>query len=64
GNLNCEKLVNDLKECGKETYLAKNVGEILQHLNALANSSTLFLILSNTTCLGLWESDFVRSLEP
>ena len=64
GNLNCEKLVNDLKECGKETYLAKNVGEIIQHLNALANSSTLFLILSNTTCLGLWESDFVRSLEP
>ncbi|MBI2522156.1 MAG: hypothetical protein HYV97_17185 [Bdellovibrio sp.] len=63
GNLDCEKLVSDLKLRGKEAYLAKNVGDILQHLDTLANSSTLFLILSNTTCLGLWESEFVQSLE-
>lgn len=63
GNLDCEQLVSDLNKRGKESHLAKNASEILQQLNRLANPSTLFLVLSNTTCLGLWESDFIRSLE-
>ncbi|RLA66126.1 MAG: hypothetical protein DRQ88_07635 [Epsilonproteobacteria bacterium] len=32
-------------------------------LDKLAQDNSLFLILSNSTCLGLWESDFVKHLK-
>jgi len=63
GNLDGALLVSDLKSNGHESYLATNAPEILGHLNRLANKDTVLLILSNSTCLGLWESDFVKKLE-
>lgn len=61
-NLDCEQIVSELKESGKEAYFTTDLPGLRSVLDKLVGENHLFLILSNRTCLGLWESDFVESL--
>ena len=63
GNLDCYKMVDGLKEMGKYAAMVENLGELRKELDKLAGPNILFLVLSNGTCLGLWESDFVEQLK-
>lgn len=62
-NLDCEKIVSDLRDEGKEAYFVASLKELQAQLDNLVGEDHLFLILSNRTCLGLWESDFVQNLK-
>ncbi len=63
GNLDCNKMVDGLKARGKYAALAENLMELRDQIDRLVGPNTLFLVLSNGTCLGLWESDFVKELK-
>jgi UDP-N-acetylmuramate: L-alanyl-gamma-D-glutamyl-meso-diaminopimelate ligase len=56
-------MVDGLKEMGKYAAMVENLGELRKELDKLAGPNILFLVLSNGTCLGLWESDFVDHLK-
>lgn len=61
-NLSCEKLVADVSEKGVEAYCAKNLDELKDKIDEWVSDNKVLLILSNRTCIGLWESDFVSKL--
>lgn len=63
GNLDCYKMVNGLKEMGKYAAVVEKLEDLRVQFDQLAGPNTLFLVLSNGTCLGLWESDFVGQLK-
>ncbi len=63
GNLDCYKMVDGLKEMGKYAAVVDKLDELRAQFDHLAGPNTLFLVLSNGTCLGLWESDFVEQLK-
>lgn len=62
-DLDCNKIVNYLKIKNKKAHLVTHLEDLQILLDKLAGKESLFLILSNGTCLGLWESDFVDKLE-
>ena len=61
-DLDCVKLVKEIEEQGKDSFLCSNLAELEVTIDKLANKDSLLLILSNRTCLGLWESEFVKKL--
>ncbi len=62
-NLNIDVLVKDLKNKGVESQRANDLGALLSFIDQQAPTNDLLLVLSNRTCLGLWESDFVKKLQ-
>lgn len=61
--LNGEKLVQNLNEKkGIPSVLVRDLESLLSFLEREADKQSLFLILSNRTCLGLWTSPFVHEL--
>jgi len=63
GQIDCFKLVQDIKSKGdKDAHVAKDLLELRNLIDNEVNSNCLLLILSNGTCLGLWESDFVNEI--
>jgi UDP-N-acetylmuramate: L-alanyl-gamma-D-glutamyl-meso-diaminopimelate ligase len=56
-------MVDGLKEMGKYAAVVDKLDELRAQFDNLAGPNTLFLVLSNGTCLGLWESDFVAQLK-
>jgi len=63
-NLDCEKLAVDIAKLNVQAHLVVEYENLKKLIDNYASESTIFLILSNSTCLGLWESDFVRELRP
>jgi len=61
-DLDCLQIVEDLIKRGKNAQVVSSLKELRQLLDNYAGQY-LFLILSNGTCLGLWESDFVKELK-
>ncbi len=61
-DLDCEKLIQEINEIGKSSFLCNNLEDLQGKIDDWANKDNLLLILSNRTCLGLWESDFVKKL--
>lgn len=61
-NLDIDKLVNDLKESKTSALSVETLDSLIGKLNELADEKTLFLVLSNRNCLGLWNSEFVNEL--
>ena len=62
-DLDCQAIVDFLKSKNKNAHMVTQLTDLQNLLNSLAGDQSLFLILSNGTCLGLWESDFVEKLE-
>lgn len=62
-DLDCDQMARDLLENKKDVKLAKDLKTLRGFIDEVANKDSLLLILSNGTCLGLWESDFVSELK-
>jgi UDP-N-acetylmuramate: L-alanyl-gamma-D-glutamyl-meso-diaminopimelate ligase len=61
-NLDCEKLVDELKGHCKSALVIDNLKDLRNQIKRISNDKNLILVLSNRSCLGLWESDFVKEL--
>tara|TARA_Y100000768_G_scaffold388753_1_gene386843 strand:- start:7026 stop:8447 length:1422 start_codon:yes stop_codon:yes gene_type:complete len=61
-NLDGDKIKKELSSQNIPTYKAQDLGELMQIINESAAPDKLLLVLSNRTCLGLWESKFVQDL--
>lgn len=61
-NLDTDKIVTELEKNNIPAYNAKTLEELRSKIDSFITGDDLLLILSNRTCLGLWESDFVKSL--
>ena len=60
--LDCNKLVEDLRGEDKRIYLVKEITALKESLKKEAMLGKVILFLSNGQFLGLWESDFSTSL--
>jgi UDP-N-acetylmuramate: L-alanyl-gamma-D-glutamyl-meso-diaminopimelate ligase len=65
GDLNTEKLIRDwIALTHQSGSVVKTLDELLTTLNQINLDHAILVILSNGTCLGLWESPFVDQLKP
>jgi len=62
-NIDCQKIAADLQTQGKPAQVVRAQDQLLTLLQKHADEDTILLILSNGTCLGLWESDFTKDLQ-
>lgn len=63
GDLDIYKIVDTVKNSGRPGSVVGNLNELMSELDKVANENNVILILSNGTCLGLWESDFLKNLK-
>lgn len=63
GDLDCDLIAHDLNKKNKDIKIATDLKMLKGFIDEVANKDSLLLILSNGTCLGLWESDFVVALK-
>lgn len=61
-NLDADRLVSDISSFGISAISVNSLDHLISFLDSKAAQDNLFLILSNRTCIGLWESDFVKNL--
>lgn len=61
-NLNCEQLVEDISKYGITANNVTSLKDLRSTIDEFINPNSVLLILSNRTCLGLWESDFVNEI--
>jgi UDP-N-acetylmuramate: L-alanyl-gamma-D-glutamyl-meso-diaminopimelate ligase len=62
GDLDIDKIVEGVKASGRPGSVVGDLKELMTEINKIANEKNVILILSNGTCLGLWESDFIKEL--
>lgn len=62
-DLDGEKLAREISERGKNSVCVKNLDDLKRSIDEYAEKDAVLLILSNRTCLGLWESNFVHELK-
>jgi UDP-N-acetylmuramate: L-alanyl-gamma-D-glutamyl-meso-diaminopimelate ligase len=63
GDLDIYKIIEDVKASGRPGSVVGNLQELMNEIEKIAKPENVILVLSNGTCLGLWESDFVKSLD-
>lgn len=63
GDLDIYKIIEAVKKSGRDGSVVGNLAELMDEIEKIAIPSNLILILSNGTCLGLWESEFVKNLK-
>lgn len=61
-NLDCNKLVKDISNYGVTANNVTSLMELRKTIDDYISSNSVLLILSNRTCLGLWDSEFVNEL--
>ena len=61
-NLDCKLIANNLSSKGIASKDVGALAELISEIDLRVDQNTLLLVLSNRTCLGLWESDFVKKL--
>jgi len=59
GDLDIYKIVDEVKKSGRHGSVVGNLDELMREIDQLAENDQVLLILSNGTCLGLWESKFL-----
>ena len=62
-NLDTNQLVLDLSKRGIHSEKVEDLDELLKSIDQIHSKDSLLLVLSNRTCLGLWESSFVEKLK-
>lgn len=62
-DLDGEKLAREINGKGPPSVCVKALPELREVIDEYAEDNAVLLILSNRTCLGLWESDFVQALK-
>ena len=63
GDLDIYKIIDHVKASGRHGAVVGNLSELMVEIELLAKPENLILVLSNGTCLGLWESQFVKELK-
>ena len=63
GNLNCSKLVMDLKEKNILSCVVNNLDGLKKVLYKECKKEIICLVMSNGSCFGLWESDIVKDIK-
>lgn len=62
-NLDSDLIVSEIQKRNKSASCAKSLESLRSQIDELIDDESVLLILSNRTCLGLWESDFVKELK-
>lgn len=63
-DLDGEMLAKEINQKGKKAICVSKLPDLRRAIDDFSESNSVLLILSNRTCLGLWESDFVKELKP
>ena len=63
GDLDIELIIKHVVQSGRPGSVVGNLSELMVQIDKIANDKNVILILSNGTCLGLWESEFVKKLK-
>lgn len=63
GDLDIYKIIEEVKASGRPGSVVGTLQELMVEIEKIANPENVILVLSNGTCLGLWESDFVKNLK-
>lgn len=63
GDLDIYKIIEDVKASKRAGSVVGNLSELMIEIEKIASPENLILILSNGTCLGLWESEFAKKLK-
>jgi UDP-N-acetylmuramate: L-alanyl-gamma-D-glutamyl-meso-diaminopimelate ligase len=61
-DLDCDQLVEDINQTGIDSICSKSLIELRKEIDKRVEKDSVLLILSNRTCIGLWESEFVNEL--
>ncbi len=61
-DLDCDRLVKDISK-SVPAICVDHLDLLRREIDGYADENSVLLVLSNRTCLGLWESDFVDLLE-
>lgn len=62
GDLDIYKIIEEVKASKRTGSVVGTLPELMVEIEKIATPENLILILSNGTCLGLWESEFVKNL--
>lgn len=62
-DLDGEKLAQEISQKGRSAVCVKALPDLRKVIDDYAEDNAVLLVLSNRTCLGLWESDFVQALK-
>ncbi len=63
-NLDLPAIIAHIEDKGKRGEIVSTLEELVESLKPWEHKDAVLLVLSNGTCLGLWESDFVKNLHP
>lgn len=63
-DLDGELLAKEISGQGKKASCVNNLNDLRLKIDEYSEDNSVLLILSNRTCLGLWESAFVKELTP
>lgn len=62
-DLNCDLIISELKKRQNiPGAVSLTLEDLRKNIDQFVDSNTVLMILSNRTCLGLWESSFVKEL--
>lgn len=61
-NLNGVEMAKHLNAQGVSSAVVNNLDELMQEIERRISADKILVVLSNRTCLGLWESSFVQAL--
>ena len=64
GDLNADKLSQEIAQKGSQSVCVSKLDDLRKAIDEYAEPNSVLLVLSNRTCLGLWESSFVKELTP
>ncbi len=62
GDMDFDKLAADLREANGNSKIIQELEQLIDAIKEEANPNSIQLIMSNSKCLGLWSSDFVKDL--
>lgn len=63
GDLDIAEITKEVLSSGRHGKVVGNLQELREEIERNIGENNLILILSNGTCLGLWESEFVNELK-
>jgi UDP-N-acetylmuramate: L-alanyl-gamma-D-glutamyl-meso-diaminopimelate ligase len=63
-DLDVDQLSREIAAKGKSACVVSKLDELRSKIDQYAEKDSVLLVLSNRTCLGLWESGFVQELKP
>ena len=62
-DLDCHQLVEDINKKGTQAKLASNPDELFSFIEKSSQQESVILILSNGTCMGLWQTPWAKNLK-